>query len=62
MENKYMEENERIRNVCKKYKSTLSFSNEDIEEKLASELWIDTKHRLAYCPNAKVKRLFFIGS
>ena len=59
MEDKYRKENERIRKICDKYKSTISSgleNNYTFDKQICVEnIWVDVKHRLAYCPNAKVK-------
>jgi hypothetical protein len=61
MEDKYRKENERIRQICDEYKSTVTFdfnNNYTFKEHCVENMWVDVKHRLAYCPNAKVKWLF----
>ena len=63
MEDKYRKENKRIREICDEHNSTLSFdfnNNDTINKQntLMKNIWIDGKHRLAYWPNAKLKRLF----
>jgi hypothetical protein len=59
MDEKYRKTNERIRKICKEYKSTIpsKFTNDDkgIELNIAKSLMVDVKHRLAYCPIEKVK-------
>ena len=71
MEDKYRKENKRIRKICDQYKSTLSFDfnnqkslskkSKDINNQdfnVVKNIWVDAKHRLSYCPIAKVKRIF----
>ena len=61
MEDKYRKENKRIRKICDEHKSTVTFdfnNNYTFKEHCVENMWVDVKHRLAYCPNAKVKWLF----
>ena len=57
MEEKYSQENERIRKICNKHRAKPLFdfkNNDEIRHVIVNEMWFDAKHRLAYCPNAKV--------
>ena len=59
MDEKYRKSKERIRKICKEYRTTIpsKFTNDDkgIKRNIVEILMVDVKHRLAYCPIEKVK-------
>lgn len=58
MEEKYRKSNERIRQVCQKYRekdiTEFNIHNEYIERNIMLNMMVDVKHRLAYCRHGKV--------
>ena len=57
MEEKYRQEKERIRNVCKEYRAQPLFdskNNDEIQKEIVKYMVIDVKHGLNWCVNAKV--------
>ena len=50
MEKKYLEENERIKSICKKMK----YQQKGLPLKWFDHLWTDTRHKIVGCLNAKV--------
>ena len=63
MEEKYRQENERIRKICNEHRTEPLFdsaNNDKIQKEieLKMSIMIDVKHLLAYCLNAKVASYF----
>ena len=53
MEEKYRQTNERIRKICKEYGVKSTFYK-IYKQNIVNNMVVDVKHRLSYCPNAKV--------
>ena len=66
MEEKYRQENERIRKICNKHRGKPLFDfkkNDKIRQVIVNDMWFDVKHRLAYCPNSKVLVIYiYVGN
>ena len=67
MEEKYRQDNERIRKICNEHRTESLFSsnnNDEIHKSIVMQMddgfVIDVTHRLAYCPNGKVAMYFYI--
>ena len=63
MEEKHRQENERIRNVCKEYRTQPFFdskNNDEIQKNIVMSMVIDVKHRLNWCSTAKVTSYFYL--
>ena len=64
MEEKYRQDNKRIRKICNEHRIEPLFAsnNNDKKNKAIVMHWpIDVTHRLAYCGNGKVAIYFYIG-